>query len=434
MIRPRGPEPLRLATSTPSSLARRRANGEAKMRPALRPLTAAGCAPAAAAVRPAAGGLTAGLAAGLPGGGAAAARGAALWAAAGAGRAAGAGGGLLAGAAPAPSPSSSKVAIGVFTLTPSVPSATSSFDTLPSSTASTSMVALSVSISAMMSPGLTAWPSFTSHLASLPSSMVGDRAGIRISVGMRFPSLDQAKLGRRPFGFAAGDARLRAFPVIHHRLGHAILEGGHGQATHIEDRPGLGCILQHDAGVHAAAGADQTDARTRGELVAQQVGALDFDHGMACRVGDRHGAMARAKRALAGAHLQLRRRPGCPQRGADGAAVATALILMGLRHVWALAPLALAGVAALQVEHAFYGFDHRLGARQGKAFEIGRIGHRHIDAGDLGGRGIEIVEGLHGDLGADFRAHRADRPGFLDGDQPVGVLNRGDDGFEVERT
>ena len=32
--------------------------------------------------------------------------------------------------------------------------------------------------------GLDVWPSFTSHLASLPSSMVGDSAGIRISVGM----------------------------------------------------------------------------------------------------------------------------------------------------------------------------------------------------------------------------------------------------------
>jgi hypothetical protein len=46
------------------------------------------------------------------------------------------------------------------------------------------MVALSVSISAMMSPGLIAWPSFTSHLASFPSSIVGESAGIKISVGI----------------------------------------------------------------------------------------------------------------------------------------------------------------------------------------------------------------------------------------------------------
>ena len=75
-------------------------------------------------------------------------------------------------------------AIGVLTFTPSVPASTSRRPTLPSSTASTSMVALSVSISAMMSPALTCWPSLMSHLASLPSSMVGDSAGIRISVGM----------------------------------------------------------------------------------------------------------------------------------------------------------------------------------------------------------------------------------------------------------
>ena len=86
------------------------------------------------------------------------------------------------GDAAAPSPSST--AIGVLTFTPSVPAGMSSFDTLPSSEASTSMVALSVSISAMTSPALMVWPSSTSHLASLPSSMVGDSAGIRISVGI----------------------------------------------------------------------------------------------------------------------------------------------------------------------------------------------------------------------------------------------------------
>ena len=50
--------------------------------------------------------------------------------------------------------------------------------------ASTSIVALSVSISAMTSPGLTVSPSFFSHLARLPFSMVGERAGIRMLVGI----------------------------------------------------------------------------------------------------------------------------------------------------------------------------------------------------------------------------------------------------------
>ena len=53
-----------------------------------------------------------------------------------------------------------------------------------SSTASNSIVALSVSISAMTSPEWTSSPSFLSHLARLPSVIVGDSAGIRISIGM----------------------------------------------------------------------------------------------------------------------------------------------------------------------------------------------------------------------------------------------------------
>ncbi len=80
----------------------------------------------------------------------------------------------------ASSPSSRRMAIGVLTATPAVPSATRILPMVPSSTASSSIVALSVSISAMMSPEATLSPSLTFHLASAPSVMVGDRAGIRI--------------------------------------------------------------------------------------------------------------------------------------------------------------------------------------------------------------------------------------------------------------
>src|SRR3546814_9463372 len=86
--------------------------------------------------------------------------------------------------AEASSPSSSSTAMTWLTGTPSVPSATRIFPILPSSTASTSMVALSVSISAMTSPELISSPSFTSHLASVPSVMVGDSAGIRMLIGI----------------------------------------------------------------------------------------------------------------------------------------------------------------------------------------------------------------------------------------------------------
>ena len=84
----------------------------------------------------------------------------------------------------ASSPSSSSTAIGVLTFTPSVPSATRILPMVPSSTASNSIVALSVSISARRSPAFTLSPSLTSHFASVPSSIVGERAGIRISVGI----------------------------------------------------------------------------------------------------------------------------------------------------------------------------------------------------------------------------------------------------------
>ena len=85
------------------------------------------------------------------------------------------------------SPSSSSTAITSLTLTPSVPAGTTLLPILPSSTASTSMVALSVSISAITSPALTVSPSFFSHLETLPSVMVGERAGIRMLIGIAPP-------------------------------------------------------------------------------------------------------------------------------------------------------------------------------------------------------------------------------------------------------
>ena len=76
------------------------------------------------------------------------------------------------------SPSARMVAIGVLTATSAVPSGIRILPSVPSSVASTSIVALSVSISAMTSPDLIASPSFFSHFERLPFSMVGDSAGI----------------------------------------------------------------------------------------------------------------------------------------------------------------------------------------------------------------------------------------------------------------
>jgi hypothetical protein len=82
------------------------------------------------------------------------------------------------------SPSSSRMAMGALTATPSVPPGTRILPRVPSSIASTSMVALSVSISAITSPAAMASPSFLSQRARVPSDMVGDRAGMVISMVM----------------------------------------------------------------------------------------------------------------------------------------------------------------------------------------------------------------------------------------------------------
>ena len=162
-MRPLGPEPRNAARSMPLSRASRRASGETKMRapvswplPGL-PASTAAEAPAVADMEIDDGGLTGPVDECPP---------------------------VSPDAADALSPSANSSAIWLFTFTPSVPAAISNLPTVPSSTASTSMVALSVSISAMISPDFTFCPSTTSHLASLPSSMVGDRAGIKIGVGM----------------------------------------------------------------------------------------------------------------------------------------------------------------------------------------------------------------------------------------------------------
>src|SRR4051812_33263672 len=110
--------------------------------------------------------------------------------------------------------------MGELTFTPSVPSATRSLPMRPSSTASNSIVALSVSISARMSPDLTASPSLTSHLESLPSSLVGDSAGIRISVDMsgRYVGVEFGKAGLGAFGGEFGRGGDRGLDLTVHGL------------------------------------------------------------------------------------------------------------------------------------------------------------------------------------------------------------------------
>ena len=74
------------------------------------------------------------------------------------------------------------IAIALFTGILASPSLNKRSRTTPSSTASTSIVALSVSISAIKSPALTVSPFLINHLDRFPSVIVGDNAGIKISV------------------------------------------------------------------------------------------------------------------------------------------------------------------------------------------------------------------------------------------------------------
>ena len=85
------------------------------------------------------------------------------------------------------SPASAKIAITVPTATFSLPASTRICATTPSSIDSTSMVALSVSISAITSPECTVSPTAISHFATVPSVIVGESAGMVTFTDMAYP-------------------------------------------------------------------------------------------------------------------------------------------------------------------------------------------------------------------------------------------------------
>src|SRR5438477_7095785 len=80
------------------------------------------------------------------------------------------------------------------------------------------MVALSVSISATTSPAFTMSPLAFSHLARRPSVMVGERAGMRISVIVRPRSGERQYVGvefrRVGFGTGLGEISRRRNNVL----------------------------------------------------------------------------------------------------------------------------------------------------------------------------------------------------------------------------
>ena len=150
-MRPAGPLPVRVERSIPKSVATLRASGEALMR-----------VPSSLRVGAAATAAAAGAGAGV----------AWLMAAAGA---------LACGAGEASSPSRSARTAPMAALSPSW---TRIWLMVPSSKASISMVALSVSTSARMSPISTESPTFLCHLMSVPSVMVSESFGISIWMAM----------------------------------------------------------------------------------------------------------------------------------------------------------------------------------------------------------------------------------------------------------
>src|SRR5690606_20374023 len=110
---------------------------------------------------------------------------------------------------------------------------------VPSSTASTSMVALSVSISAMTSPEETLSPSLTCHLARVPSSMVGDSAGMVMLMGIELAPVGDGVYG----GDHLVDVRQRQFLEVS-GVGHGHVLAGDAGDRGIEIVEGL----LHDAG------------------------------------------------------------------------------------------------------------------------------------------------------------------------------------------
>ncbi len=187
------------ARSSPACLAMRRASGEANTRSPVRPGFGSGSRRCAGAgrrprrsPRKACRAVVAGVAAAAP--------------VAEAPRRAVAGSLAAAPRPQRPRPPRAITPMTSLTGTSAVPSGTTILASTPSSTASTSIVALSVSISARMSPDLMASPSFFSHLARLPFSIVGESAGMRMSTGMGWPCAESGGLGSgtgKPLPFLA---------------------------------------------------------------------------------------------------------------------------------------------------------------------------------------------------------------------------------------
>src|SRR5262249_27215473 len=108
------------------------------------------------------------------------------------------------------------------------------------------MVALSVSISAITSPALTASPSFLSHLARLPFSIGGESAGMRMLIGMAGAAFALLAGRRHGAGVASGiEVGVEAF--ANPREQHVLVAAEFGRID-VRDLPRRGREQQSPCG------------------------------------------------------------------------------------------------------------------------------------------------------------------------------------------
>ncbi len=208
---PRGPVPVTAARSTPLFCAMRRASGDAKMRSPARYLRNV-CGLAGTDCAGAGDGAATGVGLGAFGAAGFASACTASLIEFIAAEMSGTGVSAL-------SPSPIRVAMGALTFTPSVPSGTSSLPILPSSTAVEfpSWPCRSRSRRGCHRISRCRLPS-TSHLASLPSSMVGESAGMRICVAMSAAIADRFSPPRSHLPHAAAPAYSRLAGIGHRHV------------------------------------------------------------------------------------------------------------------------------------------------------------------------------------------------------------------------
>src|SRR4249919_580225 len=88
----------------------------------------------------------------------------------------------------------------------------------------------------------------------------------------------------------------------------------------------------------------------------------------------------------------------------------------------------------IEREHLSYLAHNALGIRIEAGDQTARAWCRMIGETEPNGRGFQRIEGLRQDAGDDLRAHPETDKSGVDGDQPAGLADRGNDWRDVERT